>query len=511
MILNESEIRKLIVKYNEEEVKNIKADPNELILVDNRITRTIKMHRGNIVAAIVSGHWGSGKTKSALKLFHDLKNSIYVTYVPTRYVVDKLQAKTRIERGTSSIVATLIAKALTHPQELSKSVQGVMTNANDIKLSVNGKLSDIIEQYYLHLREEDAEYLLLIDELENAIRQPDDIDAISEAISTLRRLFDYYGSMRLTIILFASTFTPGSKPYEVTKGSKRLSEAIKSRLQHMYGEEAMYILDKVVFTDIDRPEITKEILKGILDRSLSLISKKFGINVNLYNKDAAVEFIVKASRWVRFGRDILVDAIARAVISSINEGANSIDLKEVARNVVKEVLGLDVDPEKVLLKGKLSLVNIDMRHVEGIINSILKQLQIEGLADFYKVEERIESGFTSFTYIARRVQRNRVVEIPITFWLRFTDITTRGINKANRLFSNRKVLMITTEICKHGRLTSSRKEFDLMGVIPLPSELAYYIIAGSRILDSKVLDSLKKRFEEEYVPMILDFLRKALS
>jgi hypothetical protein len=79
------DVEELIKLHNEELPKNPQANKDELILVDNPVTLRIKLNKGTIVGMLVEGKWGSGKTYSCYKLFHDLKGTTLVTYVPMRF------------------------------------------------------------------------------------------------------------------------------------------------------------------------------------------------------------------------------------------------------------------------------------------------------------------------------------------------------------------------------------------------------------------------------------------
>ena len=133
--------------------------------------------------------------------------------------------------------------------------------------------------------------------------------------------------------------------------------------------------------------------------------------------------------------------------------------------------------------------------------------------DFYEIEYRKEVGFTSLSFILKKgveVRRGvrREVEIPITSWFRFTDIKGSSIHKANKIFKDRNVIILTIEGCRHGILASARKEFNLLDVVYLPSELMYYIIAGTRIRDNRVRTTLEERFNQEYKDLLINDLRQ---
>ncbi len=506
-------IRNIIDQYNFEEPKNPSANVEDLILVDNSATLTIKNHLGNLLTVIVSGRWGSGKTYSALKLFHDLKSSLYITYVPVRYA-STINPSTKI-RGKVSTLATIIAKSFAEPRSMSKEY-GVITNAPDktVEININKELEDFLEDYYHIIKNENTKHILLLDELELSIKGPEDLDTLIDSMKILRKLYDKYGSNRLMIIYFTSPFQPGTAPYNLT-GVDEISLYIRSKL-HELGSESRYIYDKIIFLSLDDIQVVKDTLLGILHKSRELIKKKLNLDVNLRNEKATIELIAKNFRWIRFGRDILIIALSRAY--SGEKGGTDIDLKELLKEAIRESLGFPmlekrvgraIDPEKLLLENKLAEIPINFDHVSRIIESKIFNKIGRSDINFFKMEDRTELGFQSITYISRiSVQargRPSISYIPITFWFRFSDINPKTISKANRIFAGRRIILIMTE---DSRIKADISGIDLSGVIHMPSEIIYYLIAGDIIRDTRIREELDERFEREYAHKIISSIRQ---
>ncbi|MGC8987980.1 hypothetical protein [Infirmifilum sp.] len=526
-------VREIIDRYNLEEPKNPNANVDDLILVDNVATETLKLHAWNVTVAIITGHWGSGKTYSALKLFHDLKNSAYVTYVPARYAKG-LAPQTKVD-NVRSTVATIIAKALSQPRTLSNEVAGVITNVNsDINMPIDRELSEFLEDYYLKLREMNAKHLLLLDELEEAIRAEEDLTALIYTMRILRKLFDQYGAARLTVACFVAPFQPGTRAFTVA-GTSKLTDYIKYRLSRLEAE-ARYVLDKTALIEIDEMGITKEILRGMFTKSIEVIKKEvrkrlnLELDVDLRNADSAIDLIAKSSKWIRFGRDLLIDVISN-VMNQYAKKTNkyisiSADCKSVAEEVIKEILGLKkfetklgigLDLKEILVSGRLTKIPMDLKFAGEVIEKVLADALRDKRASFYKLGERSQIGFRSITYlvVVRSQERKgretieRSLEIPITFWFRFTDVNPGTVAMANKVFSNKNVLIITTENTKFElRRAEGPRSFSLLGIIRLPPEIAYYIIAGSAIFSEKIREGLQKRFEQEYAPKIVESIRQ---
>jgi len=516
-------ILNIIDKYNMEEPKKPESDPSKLILVDNDVTLTVKNHLGNLIAVIAEGHWGTGKTWSALKLYHDFKleDSVFITYIPARYVVEYIKSpETKVE-GVGSTLATVIAKGYCRPQELAKNIQGVMTNAPDTSVDISKELSDVLKEYYLIIsnKKVDKRHILLIDEVEESIKSRIDLDALSQTLITLRKLFDEYGSTRLMLVLLLPPLIHKPRLYDIV-GSTMLSSYIRSKL-HEDEHVRRYILDKIVFINLEHPKNTKTVLSSLGRRIIEVVKSelesdmKAKIEVDVADIDEAVDFIVKVAKWIRFGRDLLVKGIAQALSKGINEGVSKVSLKEEIKNVVSAILGFEGEEDivKVLSKGELSRIDIDMDHVRELTFNILEDLKRDRVINsFYMVEERKEKGFTSFTYAIKLIRRERgrenIIEIPITFWLRFTSIGVKGVHKANRIFEGRKIIVLTVRGCKHGELVRAGKRFSIENIVYLPYELAYYVVSGNRIMDEKIRTILKERFDQEIKPEIISSLRR---
>jgi hypothetical protein len=204
----------------------------------------------------------------------------------------------------------------------------------------------------------------------------------------------------------------------------------------------------------------------------------------------------------------------------------SADWKSVAEGVIKEILGLKkfeeklgigLDLKEILVSGRLTKIPMDLKFAGEVIEKVLADALRDKRASSYKLGERSQIGFRSITYlvVVRSQERKgretieRSLEIPITFWFRFTDVNPGTVAMANKVFSNQNVLIITTENTKfEPRRAEGPKSFSLLGIIRLPPEIAYYIIAGSAIVSGKIREGLQRRFEQEYAPKIVESIRQ---
>jgi len=518
--ISEHEVLAFIDRYNLEEPKNPDAKPDELILADNSVTLTAKKHFGNLVAVIAEGRWGAGKTYSALKIYHDLKSFAKVTYVPVRYATN-IEPKTRI-RGEASLIATLIAMAFVRPEDLKSSVEGALTNAKNVdkisvsgeqsseqSISIEGELSKILEQYYLYLKQSDSWHAVILDELEIGIKTEQDAEAIVETIRVLRRLYDVYGSNRLMLIVFTAPIPPGLETYRIIGSS--LKGYISTRITE---PERRYLLGKVEFSSLDNREVMESVMKGIVEKSLELLEKKKNYKIGIENIDDAISLLIGTSGWLRFGVDILKHALAKAVVTSVNNNGASVDLKSSVEAEMREILGLPARTTvvDVFVGGKFGAVERDFKHIESLLKSILAEAKEQySITGYYKAAVKREPGFESVTFVVKVAKREdrRVMEkeIPLVFWLRFTDLNEKALGKANQMWEGANIIILTLEECKHKVLAKAQKTFNVATIVYLPPEVMYFIIAGSKIRDLRIAETLRTLFTETYKYSILEAIR----
>lgn len=514
MTLTIYDIINFINKRNVEEPKNPAAKPNDLILVDNRVTLTVKNHLGNLIAVVAEGSWGSGKTWSGLKLYHDLKNIVKITYVPVRYSSGVIKPITKVN-GVNSHIATVISMALCKPETLARQVKEVITNAQDTGINIDRELDEVMNDCYLILKENDQRHLVILDEFEEGIKGYEDIEALIKSLIILRNLYDRYGSMRITMLMLILPLSVGSRVYDLVRDTSIVSY-IKSRLSRPDNPEGRYVLDKVVFINLDdNVEDTKDMLKEIANITVRLVNSVFKNQLRniarIKGVEDAVNYIVKMAKWIRFGRDLLVNSLARAIIDSANTG-QEVNLYDYVLSTLYTDLGLSSpnDLEDILIKGKFN--NIDFDSIRKTLYEVINELRGDLIDDYSELEFREERGFTSLTLLLKKrveVKKGVVkdIDIPLTFWLRFTNIKRGSISKANKIFKDKYIIILSPEGCRHSQLTSVNLQFKLQKIIYLPRELMYYLVAGSKIRDEKISSSLKERFNQTYKNDIIHSIR----
>jgi len=506
--IREHEVLALIDLYNLEEPKNPNADPDELILADNAVTLTTKKHFGNLFAIVAEGRWGSGKTYTAIKIYHDLKSFAKVTYIPVRYCVEKVKSRTKV-KGSSSLVASLIAMGFVKPRDLEAC--GSMTNADNInEISIDDELDGILEKYYHHLKEKNDRHIVILDELETAVRTEIDAAAIIETLRILRWLYDRYGSIRLMLAVFAAPIKPGTVAYGM------LGASISGYIMTAAPEpERAYLLNKVAFFSLDNSEIVRSVMRGIVEKSLEVVRKKMSLgSIKVERVEEALAILVRISGWLRFGVDILKSALAKAIVASASGEKGDLNLYVMTE--LHESLGLpdSVNINSIFIGGKFGTVERDFNHIRRLLNSIMaraKTLNPDRIITYYEIESRREHGFESVSFIIRlrekkeeKKGREEEKEIPLVFWLRFTDLNAKALAKANEVFKGMNVIMLTLEGCRHGVLArSGRTSFTIAGIIYMPPEIMYYVIAGSKIKNERIADALRTLYETTYSGDIL--------
>lgn len=510
------EIYNLINKYNSEEPKNPYANSEELILVDNDVTITAKAHVGNLLGIIAEGYWGSGKTWTGLKIYHEYKNKkdMIVTYVPVRNYRD-VKPDTKV-KGKISKVATIIAMAFAKPGTLLKDAKGALSNGSDTDIKIDEELGIVLENYYKKLLEEDKGHIIILDEFENSIETQNDPDALVELLERLRMLYDKYGVKRMMVIILSAPIPPGSSVYSLMQ-SRSLKSYIESKFKKGEEEErGRYVLDKIVFVQLDDINNVKNVLSKLVKKAIDVIKTKTNADVKLENIEEAVEYVVKVSRFVRFGSDILLHSLAEAIADSINKNT-IVKLNDYIRSRLYQYLGIpeELNLDKILIEGRMSDIDIDFNHIKSVLNSLLEELRkrYQEIISIYEIERRHERGFISISFMLKKKvdKKGTLKDLSVTFWLRFANLTNNSIHKANKVFNGRNVIMLTVEDSKHGILTSASLTFNLITIKHLPAELFYYLIAGGRIMDRRIEDDLRGRFEEEYRDTIIQDIERLVS
>jgi len=483
------DVEKLIKLHNEELPKNVQANKDELILVDNPITLKIKLSKGTIVGMLVEGRWGSGKTYSCYKIFHDLKDTTLVTYVPMRsyakyYEKEGVLPPTKIN-GVSSISASAIAEALVRASTLAKNVEGVLTNAMDVQsISVEQELVEVLREYSTYLAETGKEHLVLIDEIEDGIKSPADADALSICWSALRDIRDVKGHHRITVAVFAVPLTR-HQAQGIIRG-ERLRDYIIKKL-----ELSPHVRTLLHYGDLDNLNITRQILRGLLERSIEVVNKKLGcaVDVNkLRDVDQAIDLILDSLALARYGKDILRQAIARAYIEALQTGSSSLleHVKEAFAmyyGVSDKNLAVDV-----IVRGQISKLeslfpkkNIIEGFKENLCESVLRELQVRGrIKTYYEVGSRTESGFLSTTYnIIMEKSGKKGLEthtLKLTFWLRTSPINKKTLSKVDKYYGDSKIVLIYAENVKHEVIPSN-----VIYALSLPNPILYYALSGKAV------------------------------
>lgn len=505
------EIRNLIDHLNVTAPRNVTAEPEDLILVDNRVSKTIKSHYGNLTVVVVEGSWGTGKTSTALKVFHDLKKHAYVTYASAREVMKRARMvpKTKV-MGQPSLLATLIATLLVQPQQLLRErelEQYVLTNAPSVNLSIDCELSELLETYSENLIREKRKHVILIDELEVVIKDEADLNAIAVCMITLRRLFDR-GHANITIAFLVPPLRTG-RAYELVKKA-RLADAIRDRVRSVlqtssqvdFETEARYVFNKVLFGNLEEPSILREVYKNFVEKAVQTLNKEYKIQIAITSDvDVAIDLLAQIARYVRFGRDILVDAIAKSV-------SENKSLKDSIMETLRENFGYK-DPIKVLRDGKFGNIEIDINFFSKVVEEyVLKKLKDEGtISSYTKLEERRVRGFESVTYmiICHRGAKKTPEKLAVSFWIRPSDLSDRSVASIKRYFGNKKTVLITTLNAKHGALAFSQA--DLVDIIRLPNEIMFYLIAPDNIHDQELREGLKEKLIEDHIHRFEEAIR----
>jgi hypothetical protein len=510
------DVEEIIKNYNEEFPKRPVLEAKileNLILVDNPATTKIKAFRGTIVGFLVEGRWGSGKTWSCYKIFHDLRREgIFVTYIPLRSYARQLEeisitSMTKVN-GKPYLIATAIAEALIKPSSLSARVKGVLTNAPDVQgINIDQELTRILEEYSSILQEVGSIHIVLLDEIEDVIEHSDDLDILITCWSKLRELRDVNGIYRLTIGVFAVPIEE-HPAYGVLR-INRISEYINAKLKEMPYVKALFH-----YVDLDKPIITKQVLRGFVERSVTTLNNILGCNVDLKSIkgiDQAVNLITNSLALTRYGKDILKTAIAKAYIESTRMGIS--DLLEFVKRELAKGYGFSDENlvVEIFVKRRFSKIRRVLPEEEALrglreslVKPVLERLRTEGyIKTYYEAGQRTERGFSSLIYNVVLERRGRLEVVRLIFWLRVTPIAGRSLNKVSRYFGDSKIVLVSIEGLSHGPLPNN-----VVYALNLPGPVMYYILSGKTITADlslsleNVLEGYKMRLKGELLSIL---------
>jgi hypothetical protein len=469
--------------HNKELPKDPNAPVNELIIGDNEVSKTVRAHIGTLATVVGYGGYGSGKTWTCYKIFHDLKNEVFVTYVPLRYYKEQGRRLTKNSEGVDSLVATAIAEALVRPQSLRLRIPEVLTNAPDLQgISIDRKIEEVLKDYDVFLRKKGGEekklyHVVLLDEVDEGIESVADLVSLKDYVVTSRRIFDKHGSLRTMLV---TLMAPVPSP---SIGARTERGEIKPI--HRLVEEAFFVPEPfkalaLLNVNLNERGNLMSMLRGFVVKSLELVNKKFGLTISIKDLDDALELLARTWPSIRWCRDVLTKALAK----SITRGPQSSLLDNVCESLGE---ALDLDPlnvDKILTEGKWSYVGYSLEGVKDFVERLLKDACAFAGPE-YRGEcygERTEPGFISILCrVSKLDKRKGVISKELAFWLRLSDVANnKTIAKAKRIFGNKYVVPIVPENIRLMLLPDNT-----LKIIKLPSPLVYYLLASERALDAE--------------------------
>jgi len=476
------EIERLIEWHNVELSRDPNADPGDLILGDNAVSKTVRMHLGTLTAVVGYGSRGSGKTWTCYKVFHDVKRRALATYVPLNSYRESGRAKLTLNsRGAPSLVATAIAEALVKPRSLSREVPGVLANvSSDVGgFRVDRLLGEVLEDYVKVLGERREYHVVLLDDFDRGVEGVDDIEALVDYLIASRDLYDKYGAVRVTLAVLTSRELPNlGEAYWGKHARDVIYEALKSRRPR----DAEHITSLASLdADLDERGNVASVLRDIVLKSVELVNRSYGAGVEIADVEKAVWQLVDVYPSVEWGREVLVKALARATASG-----SKASLLEHVEQSLKDALGMSSAEEvrKVLVEGRWSYASTDIvSAAREFTERVLKEAcRISGCTPQI-LGERGEPGFTSVFTRAWKAGGRVEDSVHIAFWFRVSNVNDeKTLTKARKVFGGMYVVMVAPENVNTWLLPGN-----VLGVIRLPNPLFYYmLVAGARTIDPRI-------------------------
>jgi len=521
----EGEIRQLIEKYNKEEPKKPDADPELLILAESPFTYSVELHLGNITMAVLEGGWGTGKTSSALLLFHKLKRRLphpHVSYIPCREAMKIVEPKVRVKvNGTPSpsYLATLIVLSLIRPLSLSSGFnklpgsEYVFMTTLEEDLDLN---ADIMNEDVLTLIEKIADYyaskgmkhVLLLDELERCLVSQEDAILLGKLPETLRGFSDRYGSSPIVMILFAIDPIPADMPATQYVG-RSIGTYITSTIRRNLGPGAGYVLDKMI---MDKAKLTESLLYEIVEKSVMVVAKHYNVEPDLLKPTEVgpvLRELTSMTYHIRFSSDLLILSLASSFAKALREKSGQ-NLREHFDKVISKIVS-GIGPHVVrraLVRGDFTIIedivgrDVVLHNLSRYIGEVMKEVGREMGVRPLLVGERRDRGFLSLTYnvaltMSSKKGEAEVVEKPLVFWLRYTSITEETVRKANKIFYRSNVVILSAEKIRHHPGLALPREFNIIDIAYVPHDVIFFLVTGSdRINDLKLRGALETKTYE---------------
>jgi hypothetical protein len=521
----EEDIRQLIEKYNKEEPKKRDADPEMLILAESPFTYSVELHLGNITMAVLEGGWGTGKTSSALLLFHKLKRRAshpHVSYIPCREAMKIVEPEVRVKVNDTyfpSYLATLIVLSLIRPlslasgfSKLSGSEYVFMTTLEeDLDLSVDILNEDVltfIEKIAGYYVSKGMRHVLLLDELERCLVSQEDVTLLGKLPETLRGLSDRYGSSPIVMILFAIDPIPADMPITQYVG-RSIGTYITSTIRRNLGPGAGYVLDKMI---MDKAKLTESLLYEIVEKSVMVVAKRYNVEPDLLKPTEVgpvLRELTSMTYHIRFSSDLLILSLASSFAKALKEKSRQ-NLLEHFDNVISRIVsGIDPDVvRRALVRGDFTIIedivgkDVILYNLSRYIGEVMKEVGREMGARPLLVGERRDRGFLSLTYSVALTMPSRrgeveVVEKPLVFWLRYTSITEETVRKANKVFYRSNVVILSAEKIRHHPGLALPREFNIIDIAYVPHDVLFFLVVGSdRINDLKLRGALETKTYE---------------
>jgi hypothetical protein len=523
--IREEDVRQLIEKHNKEEPKNPDANPEVLILAESSFTYSVELHLGNITMAVLEGGWGTGKTSSALLLFHKLKRRAphpHVSYIPCREVMKIVEPEVRVKvNGTysPSYLATLIVLSLIRPLSLASGFNKLpgseyvfmTTLEEDLDLNVdimNEDVLTLIEKIADYYASKGMKHVLLLDELERCLVSQEDVILLGKLPETLRGRSDRYGSSPIVMILFAIDPIPADMPITQYVG-RSIGTYITSTIRRNLGPGAGYVLDKMI---MDKAKLTESLLYEIVEKSVMVVAKRYNVEPDLLKPTEVgpvLRELTSMTYHIRFSSDLLILSLASSFAKALKEKSRQ-NLLEHFDNVISRIVsGIDPDVvRRVLVRGDFTIIedivgkDVILYNLSRYIGEVMKEVGREMGARPLLVGERRDRGFLSLTYSVALTMPSRrgeveVVEKPLVFWLRYTSITEETVRKANKVFYRSNVVILSAEKIRHHPGLALPREFNIIDIAYVPHDVLFFLVVGSdRINDLKLRGALETKTYE---------------
>jgi hypothetical protein len=385
----------------------------------------------------------------------------------------------------------------------------------------------VLTDYHDYLIKTGNYHVILLDEIDEGFESLEDVEALVDAIYTLRRLYDRDKVVRIMIVALMAPVKARSLIIARELPADMLDRPIYTIFEERFKERTRLLLSitapyealAILGVDLDNPRNLQSMLIGFTRRSIDVINQTLNINVKISGIERAAELLAQIWPSMRWCQDILKRALALAITAALSTG--QADLPGFVFQALTTSLSLG-NVKKVFIEGRWTYTGISPDQAlkslkdtwaERFIRTVCESPTLSCRAEYVGIKR--EPGFTSLFYRIKKVvevrvgreRERRVISKNVVFWLRLSDLDSdAAINRAKRIFGDSYIVIIMPD-----KAFARQYPENTLLVIKLPPPLIYYLLAANvKAIDSKLRELYEEILttltDKEYLPELVKLL-----